>query len=101
MVNDNLPRFSESLKQDLGRPEQEAFVYVNSICVICFSLVPDTQPFPSGIRNETAACLAEITDVYNNVEKWAKDEGVPFDLSFALMKPKIRKVPKGVVLIIG
>ena len=45
--------------------------------------------------------LAEIVEAIKNVEKWAKPEGVPFDMTFAAMRPRIYKVPKGVGLIIG
>jgi hypothetical protein len=38
---------------------------------------------------------------YKNVEKWAKTEVAPFNVNFFAMDPRIRKEPKGTVLIIG
>ena len=44
--------------------------------------------------------MGEIMQSYNGVDKWAKPESPPFSVTFAAMKPVIRKEPKGTVLII-
>jgi hypothetical protein len=49
---------------------------------------------------ELNTAVKEATDAYNNVEKWAKPERVPFSLDSSFTRPTIRKDPKGVVLII-
>jgi aldehyde dehydrogenase (NAD+) len=50
---------------------------------------------------ETSGTLKEVVNAYNNVEKWAKPEKLPFDLMTTPMRPVIRKEAKGVVLIIA
>jgi hypothetical protein len=50
---------------------------------------------------EIWSAIAEIKEAYNNVEKWSAPEAAPFNVNFFAMKPKIRKEPKGVVLIIS
>lgn len=58
-------------------------------------------------RHETALteydfCLGECLYMIKNLEKFAKDEAVAdVPLTFALMKPRIRKEPLGMALIIG
>ena len=42
--------------------------------------------------------LEQIKDLFDNVEKWSKPESVGFSIYFGA-RPKIRKEPKGVVLI--
>ena len=47
-------------------------------------------------------CANDCIFVCNKIEQWAKDEKAPdIPLSNALLKPKIRKEPFGLVLIIG
>ena len=58
----------------------------------------DACHFP---RAELAVSMTDATVAYNQVEKWAKDESAPFHADTFLMRPKFRKEPKGVVLIIG
>ncbi|THH11556.1 hypothetical protein EW145_g586 [Phellinidium pouzarii] len=77
MIKDNLTLFQDALKQDMGKPPFEVFLH------------------------EMAECLSGAVDAYNNVEKWAKDEKAPFRADTAILRPKVRKEPKGVVLIIG
>ncbi|KAL5488205.1 HFD1_2 [Sanghuangporus weigelae] len=77
MVKDNLDRFQEALKHDLGKPPLEAVAY------------------------ELVMCMSDATEAYNKVEKWAKVESAPFHLDTFPLSPKIRKEPKGVALIIG
>ena len=45
--------------------------------------------------------LKDAVVAYNEVEKWSKTESAPFRLDSGLMSPRVRKEPKGVVLIIG
>jgi aldehyde dehydrogenase (NAD+) len=45
--------------------------------------------------------ITEAMTAYANVDKWAKTEDASFSLKYFVMSPKIRKEPKGVVLIIG
>ena len=49
---------------------------------------------------EINVCLNDAVQAYHEVEKWAKTGKAPFSLNFFAMSPKIRKEPKGVVLII-
>lgn len=44
--------------------------------------------------------MHEAVDAYNNVKEWAKTEDIPWSMNYGLLGPKIRKEPKGVVLII-
>jgi aldehyde dehydrogenase (NAD+) len=50
---------------------------------------------------EIDGTLIGIMRAYNGVAKWAKTESAPFSMSFAPLKPVIRKEPKGTVLIIS
>lgn len=77
MLKDNNERFAEALHIDLGRP-----------------------PIESDLL-DLHATLAEATDAYNNVEKWAKTEKARWSFHWFAMGPAIRKEPKGVVLIIS
>ena len=47
-------------------------------------------------------CMNDCIFVCNKLEQWAKDEKAP-DIPFAntLLRPKIRKEPYGLVLVIG
>lgn len=51
-------------------------------------------------RLELGGCVHDAVEAYNNVDKWAKTERAPWSLNFSLVGPKIRKEPKGTVLII-
>jgi len=76
MIEDHKDRWLAALRSDLGRAESESMIM------------------------EFSAAIKEATEAYYGVEKWAKPEGVPFSLDSFLMRPTIRKEPKGVVLII-
>ncbi|KAI0319244.1 NAD-aldehyde dehydrogenase [Amylostereum chailletii] len=76
LVKDNLPRLKDALAADLGRPHLETDIL------------------------ESGPTLGEIKQAFSNVAKWAKTESAPFSLNYFAMKPKIRKEPKGVVLVI-
>ncbi|KAG8862640.1 hypothetical protein FRB96_001199 [Tulasnella sp. 330] len=77
LFQENEPRFIEAFKTDLGRPELE----VGAL--------------------ELHGTIGECVTAWKNLDKWAKPEGVPFDLTFGVMKPTIYKQPKGVALVIG
>lgn len=51
-------------------------------------------------RVEFVAAVACAKDAYDNVGKWAQTERAPFNLADLFMQPKVRKEPKGTVLII-
>ncbi|KAH8082833.1 NAD-dependent aldehyde dehydrogenase [Cristinia sonorae] len=76
MVQENKDAFLETLKSDLGRPYLESEV---------FELIP---------------AINDIRTIHDNLHKWAKTESAPFQFAAASMHPKIRKEPKGTVLII-
>ena len=50
---------------------------------------------------EGSCTLSEAVHAYRDVAKWSKPESAPWSLDYFLMKPTIRKEPKGVVLIIS
>ncbi|TCD61558.1 hypothetical protein EIP91_008249 [Steccherinum ochraceum] len=77
MVQENRDAFHEAMTSDLGRGTLE-----NDFM--------DFQP-----------ALGEITDAYNNVEKWSKPQKPAFNINWFAMNPEIRKEPKGTVLIIS
>lgn len=77
LIKDNMPRFEEALKQDLGRPVVESRFL------------------------ELVAAIGEALTHVKNVEKWSKPSRTPFSINFFPMRPLIRKEPKGVVLIIS
>ncbi|OJD12877.1 hypothetical protein AJ78_06592 [Emergomyces pasteurianus Ep9510] len=69
---------AEALARDLGKSKYEAYV------------------------SEIAMTENDIVFAQKNVAKWAKDEKAQdVNLTFSLMKPKIRKDPLGCVLVIG
>ncbi|KAH6903436.1 aldehyde dehydrogenase [Coprinopsis sp. MPI-PUGE-AT-0042] len=74
LVEENAALFEEALRQDLGRPLLESRFM------------------------ETNSTVGDVLKAYHNVEKWAKPETPSFDINFFAMKPRIHKVPKGVVL---
>ncbi|KAH8094837.1 NAD-aldehyde dehydrogenase [Cristinia sonorae] len=76
MVQENKQAWLDAFKADLGRPYFEGEIH------------------------EFIATVTAIKDTYKSVEKWAKTENAPFDISSFSMHPKIRKEPKGTVLII-
>ncbi|OAL63160.1 aldehyde dehydrogenase [Trichophyton rubrum] len=77
-IKDREQLVTAALKQDLNRPEYEAYV------------------------GEIVSTLNDIIFITKNLPKWAKDEkAADIDLTFSLMKPTIRKDPLGCVLIIG
>jgi hypothetical protein len=56
-----------------------------------------TRPLPR-FSLEYFVSLEQIKEIFDNVEKWSKPESVGFSIYFGA-RPKIRKEPKGVVLI--
>lgn len=76
LLKENRTRFIEAMRIDLGRPVFESEFY------------------------EIASCLGDIAVTVKSLDKWAKPEGVPFDINWFAMKPKTHKVPKGTILII-
>ncbi|KAK2827847.1 hypothetical protein FQN49_007281 [Arthroderma sp. PD_2] len=77
-IKDREHLMTAALKRDLNRPEYESYV------------------------GELVMMLNDIIFVTNNLPKWAKDQkAADIDLTFALMKPTIRKDPLGCVLVIG
>ncbi|KDQ10042.1 hypothetical protein BOTBODRAFT_504647 [Botryobasidium botryosum FD-172 SS1] len=77
MFQDNAERFIQTLASDLGRPAQESiFLEINTMAGF-------------------------ILRAYNEVDAWAKPEGVKFDFNFFVTRPKILKEPKGTVLLVG
>ncbi|PPQ70793.1 hypothetical protein CVT24_001074 [Panaeolus cyanescens] len=77
MVKDNMNKFEETLKSDLGRPNLESRF---------MELIPS---------------ITEALVQYKNVDKWSKPTKPPFNFNFFAMKPLIRKEPKGTILIIA
>ncbi|KAF8878155.1 NAD-aldehyde dehydrogenase [Gymnopilus junonius] len=77
LVKDNLSRFEEAMRIDLGRPEVEARF---------LELIPT---------------IGEALTQLKNVDKWAKPVKPPFNLTFGPMRRVIRKEAKGTVLIIA
>ncbi|KAF9785103.1 NAD-aldehyde dehydrogenase [Thelephora terrestris] len=74
LLKDNKDRFNEAAKQDLGRSYAE-----NEILELYVS-------------------LEQIKYIFDNFEKWTKPESVELSIYFGA-RPRIRKEPKGVVLI--
>ncbi|KAL0568278.1 Hexadecenal dehydrogenase [Marasmius crinis-equi] len=77
LLHDNVGRFEDALKADLGRPPLESQLF------------------------ETSLSLSEIRNTYSNIDKWVKPETAPFSPTWSAMRPVILKEPKGVVLVIG
>lgn len=77
MIKDNEKSFGDALASDLGRPDLENSFY------------------------ELGSVVAEILEAYKKVGKWAKTQKAEFALNYFLMRPAIRKEPKGTVLIIA
>ncbi|KIO24519.1 hypothetical protein M407DRAFT_76884 [Tulasnella calospora MUT 4182] len=77
LVEDNSARFTEAFKLDLGRhPLETTATDVNST-------------------------VADLMYLYDNFEAWTKPEKPPFNFQFWALSPVIRRVPKGIVLVIG
>lgn len=77
-VKDREAQLGEALQRDLGRPFYEAYL------------------------TEIGWVLNDIIFTINNLEKWSKEEraqDVP--LTFMPMRPRVRKEPLGVVLVLG
>lgn len=77
LVQDNLERFKEAFAIDLGRPPLEASFL------------------------ELDSTISDCKIAYDRVDKWARTEKAPFNITFAAFRPVIRKEPKGVVLSIS
>ncbi|EKM57674.1 uncharacterized protein PHACADRAFT_251452 [Phanerochaete carnosa HHB-10118-sp] len=77
LLKDNTDRIADAIHTDLGRPAIESDLL-------------DINP-----------SIGEAKDAYDNVAKWAKTEKARWTFNFFAMRPKIRKEPKGVVLIIS
>jgi beta-apo-4'-carotenal oxygenase len=77
-ITDYTPQLLSALKQDLGKPSQEA------------------------ILGEIQFCLSDISYALKNLKTWVKDDtNLDYPLTFAALKPHLRKEPLGSVLIIG
>ena len=77
-IKDNELAILEACKRDLGKPTLETYA------------------------GEIDWCKNDIVFICDNLKKWAKDETAPdMPLTNRLMRPKIRKDPLGVVLVIG
>ncbi|KAG8920442.1 hypothetical protein FRC01_000746 [Tulasnella sp. 417] len=77
LVEDNHARFEEAFKVDLGRHALEV----------------------TGVElNNT---VMDLMHLHDNFETWAKPEKPGFNLKFGAFGPVIRRVPKGVVLVVG
>lgn len=77
-IKDREALLGEALQKDLGRPFYEAYL------------------------TEIGWVLNDIIFTINNLDKWSKEEkaqDVPF--TFMPMRPRIRKEPLGVVLVLG
>ncbi|THH14250.1 hypothetical protein EW146_g6054 [Bondarzewia mesenterica] len=77
LVKDNIKLFQEALAADLGRHFVETSVL------------------------ELGSTLTDAKVAYDNVTKWSKTERASWSFNWFLMKPTLRKEPKGVVLIIS
>ncbi|GAA5941769.1 hypothetical protein JCM3775_000098 [Rhodotorula graminis] len=77
LVQDNEDAFCKALEQDLGRPAFET------------------------ITAELTPIKAEINDVCDHFEKWAKPQKAKTAFSWVAAKPTVYSEPKGVALIIG
>jgi len=77
LFTDHRKAFLDALHTDLGRPAFESDIL------------------------ELTATVGEAVEAYKSVHKWTKPEYPPFDMTYGPMRPKVRKEPKGVVLIMG
>ncbi|KAI3332882.1 Aldehyde/histidinol dehydrogenase [Ustulina deusta] len=77
-ITDNTPKVLAALKQDIGKPSTEAML------------------------GEVGFALTDLNHALKNLKIWVKDDtDLDYPLSFAPLKPHIRKEPLGPVLIIG
>ncbi|KAI4747996.1 aldehyde dehydrogenase [Aureobasidium sp. EXF-12298] len=77
-IKDREQQLGEALQRDLGRPFYEAYL------------------------TEIGWVLNDIIFTVNNLEKWAKEESASdVPLTFMPMRPRVRKEPLGIVLILG
>ncbi|KAI1438423.1 Aldehyde/histidinol dehydrogenase [Xylaria sp. CBS 124048] len=77
-LTDYTPKFLAALKQDIGKPSHEAM-----LCEIGFT-------------------ISELGLVLKKLKGWVKDDrDLDYSITFAAMRPRIRKEPLGPVLIIG
>ncbi|BGO91106.1 Hexadecenal dehydrogenase [Rhodotorula toruloides] len=77
LVQDNEDAFVRALEQDFGRPAFET------------------------ITAEINPVKAEINEVYDHLEKWAKPRRVKTSATWYATKPTVYSEPKGVTLVIG
>ncbi|KAG9045868.1 hypothetical protein FS837_005536 [Tulasnella sp. UAMH 9824] len=77
LIEDNSARFEEAFKLDLGRHSLET------------------------TAADVNGTVTELMYLYDNFGSWTKPEKPPFNLKFWALSPVIRRVPKGVVLVIG
>ncbi|GAA5822468.1 hypothetical protein JCM10212_000551 [Sporobolomyces blumeae] len=77
LVQDNEDAFVKALESDFGRPPFE-------------TIVAELNPVK-----------AEINEVYDHVDKWAKPKRVSTVAMWKMSKPTVYHEPKGVVLILG
>lgn len=103
LIKDNISRFEEALKKDIGRPILESRLWVLLLVYhfINFSSHFSIHFFPGHYSLELVPTISEILTQIKNVEKWSKPTRPPFNVNFFPMRPLIRKEPKGVVLIIS
>ncbi|KAI8625699.1 aldehyde dehydrogenase [Xylariaceae sp. FL1651] len=77
-ITDYTPKFLAALKQDLGKPPHEALIA------------------------EVMFCISDLNLAMKKLKTWVKDDkDLDYPLTFAPLKPRIRKEPLGAVLIIG
>ncbi|GAW21519.1 hypothetical protein ANO14919_110410 [Xylariales sp. No.14919] len=77
-ITDYTPKFLDALKQDIGKPSTEALL------------------------GEISYLLSDLHLSLKKLKTWVKDDtDLDYPLTFAPLKPRIRKEPLGTVLIIG
>ncbi|KAG8947661.1 hypothetical protein FRC04_010595 [Tulasnella sp. 424] len=76
LIEDNAHRFEEAFRLDLGRHTLEATAELGGVVI-------------------------DLMYLYDNFEAWTKPQKPTFNLKFWAFSPVVRRVPKGVVLVIG
>ncbi|KAI1179273.1 Aldehyde/histidinol dehydrogenase [Nemania sp. FL0916] len=77
-ITDCTPKLIAALQQDIGKPSSEALL------------------------TEISFCLSDLNLTLKKLKTWAKDDtDLDYPLTFAALKPRVRKEPLGAVLIIG
>jgi beta-apo-4'-carotenal oxygenase len=77
-LNDYAPKFKAALKKDLNKPPIDANM------------------------SEISYCIQDLNCALKNLTKWAKDErDLDYPVTFAALKPRIKKEPIGTALLIG